>query len=388
MTRLIRISRLVCSGVLAGVASGFGATLRVPAEQSTIQAAIDGAKDGDTVLIAPGVYRESLKLGNKGVTIASHFLESNDPRHVTATVLDVMGADNKRGASVLVVEKTAGAQTKIVGLTFRGASHAVTIRGRAEVLHNRFTGNGDALSFESGSGVVRFNTFENNSDDGIDLDNASSAVIEDNIIRNNRDDGIEVRLHKYNGPTLEVVIRRNLISSNGEDGLQLIDYPGKSDRTFHIERNVFAKNAMAAIGCMKDGVTKENYAGADLMERVVIVNNTIVGGEYGITGGDNMVLLNNVITGVAKTALKRVHGDSAAGKNLLWKNGLDVEESDVKQDRFIAADPQLDADFTPRPGSPCIDGGEAAFEFNGETLLVSEETIVGRAPDLGAAERR
>ena len=76
-------------------------------------------------------------------------------------------------------------------------------------------------------------------------------------------------------------------------------------------------------------VTKENYAGADLIERVWIVNNTIVGGQYGITGGDNMVLLNNVITGVARTALKRVHGDSAAGKNLLWRNGMDVDECDL-----------------------------------------------------------
>lgn len=364
------------------------AVLKVPAQHPTIQAAIDAAKDGDTVLLSPGVYRESLKLVGKSITLASHFLESDDPKHVAATVLDVMGTDKKRGASILVVEKTAGPQTKIVGLTFQGASHAVTIRGRAEVRHCRFTSNGDALSFENGSGIVRFNTFEENSDDGIDMDNASAAVIEDNIIRNNRDDGIEVRLHNYSGPALEIVIRRNLISGNGEDGVQLIDYPGKSDRVFRIERNVFAKNAMAAIGCMKGGVTKENYAGADLIERVEVVNNTIVGGEYGITGGDNMVLLNNVITGVAKTALRRVHGDSAAGKNLLWKNGTDVDESDIKEDRFVMADPKLNADFTTQPGSPCVDAGEAKFEFNGETLVLARETFTGRAPDLGAAEQK
>jgi parallel beta-helix repeat protein len=338
------------------------------------------------VLVAPGIYRESLKLSGKSVTLASHFLTTNDPKHIAETVIDAMGPDNKRGPSALVMDNTIGRETKIIGFTFQNASHAVTTRGHVEVSHNRFTANGDALSFESGTGVVRSNVFEGNTDDGIDMDGASAAVIEDNIIRNNRDDGIEVRLHKYNGAPLEIVIRRNLFVGNGEDGLQLIDYPGKSDRTFRVERNVFAQNAMAAIGSMKDGNTKENYAGTDMPERVYIINNTIIGGQYGITGGDNMVLLNNVITGVAKTALKRIHGDSAASKNLLWKNGTDVDECDIKQDAFLRVDPLLDAQFQPTATSPCVDAGNRAFEFNGESLTLAPDTFKGTAPDLGAKE--
>lgn len=363
------------------------ATLRVPEDHGTIRAAFAAASDGDIVLLAPGTYRESLVLTGKSLTLASHFLNSRDPQDVAATILDVTKPDGKRGASVLVVEKDVTRPARIVGLTFRGASHAVSIHGEAELTHNRFTANGDALSFEGGRGVVRFNTFEGNSDDGIDLDGASAAVIEDNIIRNNRDDGIEARLHAHTGPPLEIVIRRNLIEGNGEDGLQLIDYPGKSARIFRVERNVFVRNAMAAIGCMPDGNTKENYGGAALPERVYLVHNTFVGGEYGVIGGDNMVVLNNVFTGIAKTALKRVHGDSAAGPNLLWQNGTDLEDCDLPEHRFFAADPQLDGDHRPQVGSPCLDAGFATLEFNGETLVVPAEMVRGRAPDLGAFER-
>jgi hypothetical protein len=122
-------------------------------------------------------------------------------------------------------------------------------------------------------------------------------------------------------------------------------------------------------------------------ERVFVVNNTFVGGEYGITGGDNLVIVNNVMTGIARTGLTRVHGDSVAGKNLLWKNGTDVDESDLKQDRFVIADPLLDAEFKPQPGSPCIGAGHSEFEFSGETLSVAASgTVIGRAPDLGAFE--
>jgi hypothetical protein len=143
---------------------------------------------------------------------------------------------------------------------------------------------------------------------------------------------------------------------------------------------------MAGIGCMSDGNTDENYEAASIPERVDIVNNTIVDNEYGLTGGDNFLVLNNIFLNTKMIALKNVDGKSLASHNLIWASGTDVEGSNVARPQTLPSDPRLDADYKLSSQSPCIDAGAAEIEWQGEEYSVPKDLYRGSAPDLGAFE--
>ncbi len=84
---------LISFGVLLSIFTS-GQIIRVPADYSTIQEAIDAANPSDTVLVDPGIYYEHIIMPDKALVIGSLFLTTQDTDYIDQTIID--GSNNGR----------------------------------------------------------------------------------------------------------------------------------------------------------------------------------------------------------------------------------------------------------------------------------------------------
>jgi hypothetical protein len=165
---------LVIGLLLVTSSSGYSATIRVPADQANIKAGVDAAAPGDTVLVAPGVYRgfENKRISFNGKDIV---LVSEAGREVT--IIDVEGFAEPDQAFRIEHGETAAAV--IDGFTIRngyletGGGAAILIAGSSPTLRNcTFIDNwmgsafndvqGGAAAIENGSPTFTSCSFINN----------------------------------------------------------------------------------------------------------------------------------------------------------------------------------------------------------------------------------
>ncbi len=370
-------------------------TVGVGKDFSGIQAAINAAQDGDTILVSPGTYNEPLTITGKAITIASEFYTTGDLSLIDQTIIDGGGSFQDADPDVVrFAESASGSQ--LIGFTVQNGGDGIKVEAlNINVLNNRITNTIDAVNFKSATsgvvtgGIVRDNVIENNIDDGVDINRASDVIVEDNIIQNNGNDGIEVRMDgSYAGSTtLNNIFRNNVISFNSGDGIQLIDSADVSNRYYRIEGNLIEGNGDAGLGLMDNGDSTEDFRAASIPEPIDVIGNTFIGNDHGLSGGDNLVAINNIFVNHINIAMKGVNGDSIAAYNLFWNSGIDTQDSNVDATNTIYADPLLDADRELQDGSPAVDAGTAFFEWRGATVLdLSSSDFSGSSPDFGEFE--
>ncbi len=308
---------------MVGVGQVGAAIITMPGGAPTIQQAVESAAPGDTILLGKGIYQQLIRVDNKPLTIASHFLTTGDSSAIRATILHGGGIKNDSA----VVTTTGTETVTLVGLTITASDDGIYPTSPMDIRHCVIYGTKDGIDYESGSGGYLGDCIiERNVDDAVDLDEDTQVVIERCILRDNDDDGIEIRLQNWTGHTLNVVIRDNVISGNGEDGIQFISYNEDTHRHFRIENNLFADNEMSAIACMDDSTTREDYRGAQIPERIDVIGNTFVNNPYCIVGGAKLRVKDNLFIGSSAAVFRRVGDGAKMRGNIAWECRMLTEE--------------------------------------------------------------
>jgi len=302
-----------------------------PADFSSIQQALDNARQGDVVVVMPGTYEEQIIFNARPVTVRSQ--APDDPTVVQATVIRY------------------------------DAEPAVVFRWRedsASVLEG-FTVTGQGILCAGTSPTISRNVIRNCTGPGIEGQDLATPTIVGNTIVGNAGEGI----YRCHGPVYENTIsqnvaglahcggtiRNNVISSNGQaGGLYFCDG--------EIAGNVIVGNDVdtdggGIYGCggkIHHNVIAGNRAGGDgggLCEcSAAMYSNTIVGNRAGAFGGaisrcsgtvrDNILAFNDApMTG-------GIHGACNNTYNAFWANaGGDLGGGATSGIGDLVADPSF-----------------------------------------------
>jgi hypothetical protein len=239
----MRLSFWLCL-LLAAIPSSFSATIHVPQEVSTIQAAIESATHGDEVIVSPGVYPEAVEL--IGQNIFLHSLDPMDASVVAATVITASGTEPRlRVQGVCRVEGFT-----ITGGSTRWLDQASVLigSGTPTVSYCNISDN-LAPGVFIGSGVLSHCTISGNSRNGISAYGQPATEVIDCTISGNEGIGVEclqapisikrcsILENEQSGiavietqslPTSIVAVSDCLIASNGKDGIDVLGWSNLS----------------------------------------------------------------------------------------------------------------------------------------------------------------
>jgi hypothetical protein len=346
---------------------------------ATIQHGIDVASSGDTVLVHPGVYRETINFAGKNITVGSLFVTTGDEGYIHQTIID-----GHRGGHVVTFETGETSTARLSGFTIaNGYAHGTAplessgggifcenadpTLTHLKVSGNEAMGEGGGLYFAYCSSAVR------------------NVVVANNLALGAGGGGIR---YSYGSVNLKNVI----VAHNSALGPGAIHF-------YHADGTV--ENALIAdnMGGTKGGAMHLDGSSPTFVNVTIVGNWTAgQGGGMNISFMSQPTLVNSIVWG---NAPEQIYFDTD------WPGeALTVEHSDIQgglagivtngQGPVHWGDGNLDVwpgfvhvelgDYHLADGSPCVDAGDAEGAPNTDIEGNLRPNPPGSRPDMGAYE--
>jgi hypothetical protein len=325
----------------------------VPEQYPTIQAAIDAAADGDTVLVRDGRYVENVTFDGKEVVVASYFLLDRDLAHVEATVIDGSSPASPDTGSVVRFLSGEGPGAVLEGFTLTGGTGT------------KWLDEHGAGTYQEGGGII------------VAL---ASPTIRYNRIVDNEAIRVCGGCQGAGGGGIRVgdgrpLIEHNVIADNDAmyGGGIVMNWTSGTIRNNVVVRNrVYPAVAGAPTfnggGLWLSGPNPASFGPTVVEHNVIAFNDSRAAGGAGTAGGvllqqTGLTVRHNIIWGNTQQAGP---GWSNQGGVTLTNSGYNDSEGQLLNGTGnVSVDPLLDpATFALGAGSPAIDAGDPAPAAN------------------------
>lgn len=323
----------------------------------SIADALDDARSGDRISVAPCTYEGSLSFKGKAVLIASTG---------GAAVTTIVGTP---GEPVIKAKHGEAAGTVLSGFTITGgggeAEPAIEVQFSALTLRDDIvSGNAGSVTLHSKFGhvIVERTLFEDNtsSEGAVIHEKRGMTVLKDSVVR-------------CGSVGIGYLTEHGAAFADGST----FDCPGAvGARIFHSDGRVQRSVLDGLLEVENEGLTDEKavvedtvlLAGVSAQTASVTLRNVVSLGA--ITVFDSALLVEGSVVADAVCGIDAATSTVTVRDSNFWQNDVDTcgMESPVGSDGSFSADPRfldLEArDFRLAAGSPCIDAGPTGFGYD------------------------